>query len=224
MSPLAAAASAVWVGTRAKALGGRAGWGQVIWDLTTHSRPTGSVTPARLQQVVLPLVTMSRCQQYWGSRVTNSMMCAGASGPPRARWALAPCPVLCTVLWHSHPPTLTSPLSFCQGDSGGPLVCQKGDTWVLTGIVSWGTNDCNVRAPATYTRVSKFSTWINHSLQRSPPQALFPSQSNKDPRLCPLVYACLSSWFREKERLLGAPLPKRTLSSGTAGVEESGSS
>uniref|UniRef100_A0A8C0DU99 Chymotrypsin like n=1 Tax=Balaenoptera musculus TaxID=9771 RepID=A0A8C0DU99_BALMU len=97
----------------------------LIWDLTTHSRPTGSVTPASLQQVVLPLVTVSRCQQYWGSRVTNSMICAGASGPPR-------------------------------GDSGGPLVCQKGDTWVLTGIVSWGTNDCNVRAPATYTRVSKF--------------------------------------------------------------------
>uniref|UniRef100_A0A8C0I5M3 Chymotrypsin like n=1 Tax=Balaenoptera musculus TaxID=9771 RepID=A0A8C0I5M3_BALMU len=93
----------------------------LIWDLTTHSRPTGSVTPASLQQVVLPLVTVSRCQQYWGSRVTNSMICAGASGPPR-------------------------------GDSGGPLVCQKGDTWVLTGIVSWGTNDCNVRAPATYTR------------------------------------------------------------------------
>ncbi|KAJ8777967.1 hypothetical protein J1605_014072 [Eschrichtius robustus] len=42
--------------------------------------------------------------------------------------------------------------SSCQGDSGGPLVCQKGDTWVLTGIVSWGTNNCNVRAPATYTR------------------------------------------------------------------------
>ncbi|MBW04421.1 Chymotrypsin-like protease CTRL-1, partial [Eschrichtius robustus] len=132
------------------------------------------------------------------------------------------CPLHCPVAL--PPPTLTSPLSFCQGDSGGPLVCQKGDTWVLTGIVSWGTNNCNVRAPATYTRVSKFSTWINHSLQRSPPQALFPSQSNKDPRLCPLVYACLSSWFREKERLLGAPLPKRTLSSGTAGVEESGSS
>uniref|UniRef100_H0XW95 Chymotrypsin like n=1 Tax=Otolemur garnettii TaxID=30611 RepID=H0XW95_OTOGA len=51
--------------------------------------------------------------------------------------------------------------SSCQGDSGGPLVCQKGNTWVLIGVVSWGTSDCNVRAPAMYTRVSKFSTWIN---------------------------------------------------------------
>lgn len=58
-------------------------------------------------------------------------------------------------------PMLTSPLSLPQGDSGGPLVCQKGNTWVLIGIVSWGTSNCNVRAPAMYTRVSKFSTWIN---------------------------------------------------------------
>ncbi|XP_059939154.1 chymotrypsin-like protease CTRL-1 [Mesoplodon densirostris] len=170
-------------------------WGERSAGLVALAGVTaGSVTPAHLQQVVLPLVTVSRCQQYWGSRITNSMICAGASGPP------------------------------CARVTGGPLVCQKGDTWVLTGIVSWGTNDCNVRTPATYTRVSKFGTWINHSLQPSPPQALSPSQSNKDPRLCPFVYACLSSWFREKERLLGAPFPKRTLSSGTAGVEESGSS
>lgn len=48
-----------------------------------------------------------------------------------------------------------------QGDSGGPLVCQKGNAWVLIGIVSWGTENCNVQAPAVYARVSKFSTWIN---------------------------------------------------------------
>lgn len=32
---------------------------------------------------------------------------------------------------------------------------------MLIGIVSWGTKDCNVRAPAVYTLVSKFSAWIN---------------------------------------------------------------
>lgn len=100
------------------------GWGRLSG--------VGNVTPARLQQAVLPLVTVSQCQQYWGSRITNSMICAGASGA-----------------------------SSCQGDSGGPLVCQKGNTWVLIGIVSWGTSNCNVYAPAVYTRVSKFNTWIN---------------------------------------------------------------
>ncbi|KAF5919571.1 hypothetical protein HPG69_000170 [Diceros bicornis minor] len=62
-----------------------------------------------------PLVTVSPCQQYWGSSITDSMICAGASGA-----------------------------FSCQGDSRGPLVCQKGNMWVLIGIVSWGTSNCNV--------------------------------------------------------------------------------
>lgn len=32
---------------------------------------------------------------------------------------------------------------------------------MLIGIVSWGTENCNVQAPAVYARVSKFSNWIN---------------------------------------------------------------
>lgn len=32
---------------------------------------------------------------------------------------------------------------------------------MLTGVVSWGTGNCNVNTPAMYTRVSKFSSWIN---------------------------------------------------------------
>ncbi|XP_057566802.1 LOW QUALITY PROTEIN: chymotrypsin-like protease CTRL-1 [Hippopotamus amphibius kiboko] len=100
------------------------GWG--------HLSGVGPVTPALLQHVVLPLVTVSQCQQDWGSHITNSTICAAASGA-----------------------------FSCQGDSGGPLVCQKANTWVLTGIVSWGTSDCNVCVPAIYTWVSKFCTWIS---------------------------------------------------------------
>ncbi|XP_066493742.1 chymotrypsin-like protease CTRL-1 [Tiliqua scincoides] len=103
------------------------GWGR--------TSSTCNDTAAKLQQVALPLVTVSQCQQYWGSSITSSMICAGAAGA-----------------------------SSCQGDSGGPLVCQKGSAWTLIGIVSWGTSNCNVRAPAVYTRVSKFRNWIEQTV------------------------------------------------------------
>lgn len=37
-------------------------------------------TPALLQQAALPLLTNEKCKQYWGSKITNLMICAGASG------------------------------------------------------------------------------------------------------------------------------------------------
>lgn len=72
-------------------------------------------------------------------------------------------PVLCAILWYTSPNCYADLSSFLpfQGDSGGPLVCQKGNTWVLIGIVSWGNEHCNVQSPAMYARVSKFNTWIN---------------------------------------------------------------
>lgn len=48
------------------------GWGRLSG--------AGNVTPARLQQAALPLVTVNQCRQYWGSGITDSMICAGASG------------------------------------------------------------------------------------------------------------------------------------------------
>ncbi|KFO71382.1 Chymotrypsin-like protease CTRL-1, partial [Cuculus canorus] len=86
----------------------------------------------RLQQVTLPLISLSQCRQYWGSRITSSMLCAGGVGA-----------------------------SSCQGDSGGPLVYQNGNVWTLIGIVSWGNSNCNVRVPAIYTRVSECRNWID---------------------------------------------------------------
>ncbi|XP_043935037.1 chymotrypsinogen A-like [Protopterus annectens] len=75
------------------------------WGLTNAS---SSNTPCQLQQVALPLLTNTQCKCYWGSNITNIMICAGASES-----------------------------SSCMSDSGGPLVCQQGSAWYLVGIVSW---------------------------------------------------------------------------------------
>lgn len=37
-------------------------------------------TPALLQQAALPLLTNDQCRSYWGSKITNLMICAGAAG------------------------------------------------------------------------------------------------------------------------------------------------
>ena len=47
----------------------------------------------------------------------------------------------------------------CQGDSGGPFVTQRGGSYVLTGVTSWGY-DCAAATPGVYARVSTFVDWL----------------------------------------------------------------
>ncbi|XP_030719190.2 chymotrypsinogen 2 isoform X1 [Globicephala melas] len=102
------------------------------WGLTKH---TNANTPDRLQQATLPLLSNTDCKKYWGSKITKSMVCAGASG-----------------------------VSSCMGDSGGPLVCQKDGAWTLVGIVSWGSGTCSTASPGVYARVTELMPWVQHIL------------------------------------------------------------
>ncbi|XP_035170099.1 chymotrypsinogen A-like [Oxyura jamaicensis] len=102
------------------------------WGLTDASADT---TPAVLQQVALPLLTNAQCKQYWGFRIYDVMVCAGADGA-----------------------------SSCMGDSGGPLVCQKDGAWTLVGIVSWGSSSCSTSVPGVYARVTELRNWIDSVL------------------------------------------------------------
>uniref|UniRef100_A0A8C8VGA6 chymotrypsin n=1 Tax=Pelusios castaneus TaxID=367368 RepID=A0A8C8VGA6_9SAUR len=99
------------------------------WGLTNSQ---GNNTPDELQQVALPLLTNTECKKYWGSRIADVMICAGAAGA-----------------------------SSCMGDSGGPLVCQKDGAWTLVGIVSWGSGTCSPSTPGVYARVTKLRAWID---------------------------------------------------------------
>jgi len=50
----------------------------------------------------------------------------------------------------------------CQGDSGGPLVAHNpyGESYTLTGVVSWGYGCAYEDALGIYSNVSHFSSWL----------------------------------------------------------------
>ncbi|XP_044059248.1 chymotrypsin A-like isoform X2 [Siniperca chuatsi] len=102
------------------------------WGLTRYNAPD---TPALLQQATLPLLTNEQCRRYWGNKISNLMICAGASGA-----------------------------SSCMGDSGGPLVCQKAGAWTLVGIVSWGSGTCTPTMPGVYARVTELRAWMDQTI------------------------------------------------------------
>lgn len=115
-------------------------------------------TPALLQQAALPLLTNDQCRQYWGSRISDLMICAGASGA-------SSCMVGTHESVHKHRSILLALINylsvFFQGDSGGPLVCQKSGAWTLVGIVSWGSGTCTPTMPGVYARVTKLRAWMD---------------------------------------------------------------
>ncbi|XP_055477605.1 chymotrypsinogen B2 [Psammomys obesus] len=104
------------------------GWGKTKYN--------AAKTPDKLQQAALPIVSTAECKQFWGSKITDVMICAGASG-----------------------------VSSCMGDSGGPLVCQKDGAWTLAGIVSWGSGVCSTSTPAVYARVTALIPWVQKILE-----------------------------------------------------------
>ncbi|XP_004647585.1 serine protease 38 [Octodon degus] len=95
--------------------------------------------PNELQEAQLPLISQALCRLlYSPSAIQQDMLCAG------------------------------SLKTACEGDSGGPLVCELNHTWVQIGIVSWGQGCAQQLYPAVFARVSYFSSWIRHHMERTP--------------------------------------------------------
>ncbi|KAK6185666.1 hypothetical protein SNE40_007847 [Patella caerulea] len=92
-----------------------------------------------LKHVSVPVIKNSLCSYYLGDVVFDHNVCAGINAGGR---------------------------DACEGDSGGPLVCQKGGSWKIVGIVSWGYGCGEKNTPGVYTRVSSFLDWIKQVQQK----------------------------------------------------------
>lgn len=113
------------------------GWG----DITPDSRNY----PAKLQQVTLPVITNTKCQEakeLAGVDITENMLCAGYE---------------------------TGGKDSCSGDSGGPLFIANavGDPLQI-GITSFGIGCALPDAYGVYTRVSRFTDWITSQICSAP--------------------------------------------------------
>lgn len=96
----------------------------------------GFIYPEELRQVTVPIVPpRAAVRAYGASTFTINMIAAGIP---------------------------EGGMDSCYGDSGGPLVVpdSAGDDWVLAGITSWGIGCALPKSPGVYTRVSRFTSWV----------------------------------------------------------------
>lgn len=100
----------------------------------------GGATARVLMSIQVPRFTTQDCQrlsrrQPGTPKITENMFCAGY---------------------------LDNSKDACKGDSGGPHATYFQGTWYLTGIVSWGHGCAAYGQVGVYTRVSRYTEWINH--------------------------------------------------------------
>ncbi|KAK5874740.1 hypothetical protein CesoFtcFv8_027305 [Champsocephalus esox] len=96
-----------------------------------------------LQRLSMPYVNRLTCKESTQLRITTNMFCAGYD---------------------------TQDKDSCQGDSGGPHVTPYGNTYFITGIVSWGEGCARKGKYGVYTQVSKYIRWINSGMEQLMPK------------------------------------------------------
>lgn len=111
------------------------GWGTISGDGLTLP------FPQTLQEVSVPIVSNSQCNDAYGS-ITSNMICAGLDQGGK---------------------------DSCQGDSGGPLVSKSGSRWIQGGVVSFGRGCADAGFPGVYARVSQYQSWINNQITSDQP-------------------------------------------------------
>lgn len=95
-----------------------------------------------LQRLTVPYVDRQTCIESTHLRISTRMFCAGYDKIAK---------------------------DACQGDSGGPHVTRYGNTYFVTGIVSWGEGCAKDGKYGVYTQVSKFVNWIREGMLKLMP-------------------------------------------------------
>ena len=116
------------------------GWGLTSVDPDTYA-PTGGIS-TKLREVRVPVVSNDDCNNAYFGGITGFMFCAGfAEGGQDS----------------------------CSGDSGGPIMVQAGGVWSQAGIVSFGDGCAKPGSFGVYTRVARFTDWINNTMNGGDP-------------------------------------------------------
>ncbi len=105
--------------------------GEMSW-ITGWGEDEGTANSTQLQVVGVPITTSSN---YGNNQIDADMIMAGYSD---------------------------GGYDSCQGDSGGPMVvlAADGQTFLQSGVVSWGYGCAEAGYPGVYSRVSYFIDWI----------------------------------------------------------------
>lgn len=125
------------------------GWGY-LFDLEKFQEnypdadiPWEKLTPNKLQEVEIPVQSMTECQANYGGTVPDGQLCAGLRKGGK---------------------------DSCQGDSGGPLVAADPDNqkgWVQVGIVSWGRGCARAKFFGIYTRADYYRGWVKSTIEKN---------------------------------------------------------
>lgn len=97
--------------------------------------------PEELRQASIPIVPLWVAMKIYGARnFTINMIAAGFK---------------------------SGEVDTCFGDSGGPLIVrdESGQEWRLAGITSWGIGCAIPGHPGVYTRVSRFTAWVEFIME-----------------------------------------------------------
>jgi secreted trypsin-like serine protease len=120
------------------------GWGALRdGEFLTSGKAEANDVPTYLREVQLEVLDLATCRtRPGGYEVSENMLCAAAPGK----------------IWRGT----------CSGDSGGPLVVEAPDQggYILVGISSWVRVCGDPQYYSVFTRVSRYTDWINETIKR----------------------------------------------------------